>query len=231
MKNRAAFTLVVTAATLSVTACGGESKPKPMDAVTKMQARLKTYKTLDFTVTGTRDGQPTTMKIHGPSSGSSMVSDVTENGNTGHAVFVNNAIYLKADGDSLKKDGASDATSQLFAGKWLKKNAALSGQDNLMKSILDPMIAANPTGKAGSLSGSDTVVTSDKVNGHDAWKLTASDKKHIMWVQKDSFDLLKFQGMTTGGDIDSPTLTINNHDEPEDIKAPAGAVDLSQLGK
>lgn len=225
MKTAVVLTLAVTT-TLGLSACGGESKPKAADAITKMQARLKTYKSIDMTLSGTSDQKPISTTLHGPTKGTSFAGSAVIDGQNIQMIQANGTAYTKASAEYLRQTGAGDYTD-MFADKWLK------GKDSEDEDVLSKAISRLTTKKLTALSAPDTKVASDKLNGKNVWKLTSKDGKNTAWVTKGDFDLLKGTGSDfnigkNGGSTN--TLVINKHDEPENITAPAGAVDVSQLG-
>lgn len=227
MSSRLAVGAIATALTLGLAACGGESKPKPMDAVTKMQARVKTYKTIDLTLSGTQNQKPISMTLHGATTGSSSAGSITLDGQTAQIIQTGDASYIKAGADYFKQKGA-DEYSGMFADKWLKQTQ--SDNENFLSTLMTGLAREKPSGKANTLSSSDTKVTSDKLNGQSAWKLTTKDGQHTAWLKRGTFDLLKVTGSDLGdnkSDVSKETITVNKHDEPENITAPAGALDVS----
>ena len=209
-----------------------QEPPKASEVWSKTQDRLKSYTSLTMTMAGTSAGKKMQVDVSGDTAGTKQRMDVDQDGAKSTVLTVDNKKYVKSNKklieETAKGQGsANSAMVSKMADKWLETGPA-TPSDFVLKKLQDDL--TDPQDKdTKKLSANTAKVTSDTVNGKDAWKITSDQKKAIAWVSADGkYDLLKLSGSRlseSGGSskdkIDE--VTFSDYNKNFDIKKPADA--------
>jgi hypothetical protein len=216
--------------------CGGSSgggsdtngieKLSADKALAKVKADAATVKSVHVKGEIVQNGNTLGLDVHaGDAQGEGTL---TVGGGTVELKLLDGVAYLRGDETALKSFGASDAELAATAGKWLKSSASggefesfslFLDRDQLFTSLLDP----NGTLAAGKLT---------TINGEKAFTLidTATEAEggggtlYVAATGK-ALPLRLAKAGAEGGSVD-----FLDYDADISVEAPAGAIDISQLG-
>lgn len=139
--------------------------------------------------------------------------------------LVDGVAYIRADKDAMAALGASPAEAGLAAGKWLKSPesqgafASFAGfleADKLFGSLLTPSGTVS-TGRTTTVNGTKALALVDSTNDAGTLYVSETGKALPLRIVKTG---------SGGGRVD-----FTDYGDPVDVSAPAGAVDVSQLGQ
>src|SRR3954469_22805829 len=223
------YTLLLTClATLLVAgACGGGENDNGIEklsadkALAKVKAALDDVSTVHVTGQVNANGQSLDLDLRDKSGGG--VGTIKVGGGRIDMVRLNGTIYVKGDAKALQTMGASSSQATLVAGKWLKHSATSQGGFAALASLLDTQaLFANITSPQGTVK-SGKVTT---IDGKKAYTLIdAQDSGNgVLYIARtgEALPLRVDQPGTSGG-----TLSFD-FGGSVNVKAPSGAVDLSQ---
>lgn len=146
---------------------------------------------------------------------------LTENGLSFELVELGGYVYIKGS-QAFYSHVAGSAAAQLLDGKWLKASASsgtfssLTSLTNLRK-LLDSTLTSHGAltkGATSTVEGHQAIAIKDATHGGTLYVATSGT----------SYPLQITKGGNSGGRI-----TFSHWNEPVKLKAPPGAVDLSQL--
>lgn len=193
---------------------------------------------MDIKASGKSNGKPADISVKGDVDGEPQTIGGTMDGGKMEGVLVGGKTYIKADEaywKSLDSSGSSASMAAKAADKWLEipQSSSTKSSDTL-KDLVDEIKDDSADSNKKLLSDKATV-TSDSVDGKDAWKIESEDKKARAWVsQEDSGDLLKlegWQGKSSSGSEALSTINFLSHDQNYGIKAPSGAKGMTDILK
>jgi hypothetical protein len=154
-------------------------------------------------------------------SGSGGKGRLSENGASFELVELGGYVYIKGT-RAFYRHVAGAAAAQLLDGKWLKASASsgtfasLTSLTNLRK-LLDSTLSSHGTltkGATSTVEGQQAIAVKDSTRGGTLYVATSGTP----------YPLQIAKGGSSGGKI-----AFNHWNEPVTLKAPANAVDLSQL--
>ena len=209
--------------------CGGGASTNGIEklsadkALAKVKADAATVKSVHVKGKIVKNGNTLGLDVHagaGEGEGTLLVG-----GGTVEIRLVDGVAYLRGDEAALQSFGASAAEVSSTANKWLKSQASggpfesftlFLDRSKLFDSLLDP---------SGTIkSGSTTTL-----NGKKAYTLidTSSTDGGTLYVSATgkALPLRIAAAGTEGGTVD-----FLDYDAPVNVEAPAGAVDISQVG-
>lgn len=138
--------------------------------------------------------------------------------------LVSGTAYIRGDATAYTAFGASPTQVQQVAGKWLSSKAgtgelaAFSGFLELGK-LFSSMLTPN-----GAVSRGKTTT----VDGQPAYALVDGSNQGTLYIAETgrALPLRIAKSGTGGGQVD-----FSDYDQPVSVTAPAGAIDISQLGQ
>jgi hypothetical protein len=221
------FTAVALGVLLVAGCGGGGKKDNGLDklsgsaALAKVKAAAATVKSVHVHGSFAQGGKSLGIDLHIKKDAG--VGRLSLDGGTLDVVRIGSTSYFRGDATALQASGASAAQAALVAGKWIKGSSS-SGAFQAFSSFLDlTQLMNNILDPSGSVTVGDTS--------------TVNDVKTVALVDNGSSGgtlYIALQGkplpvkiVNTGSS--GGTATFDQYDQDVTVKAPSGAVDLSQL--
>lgn len=211
-----------------VTGCGGGAADNGITelsadaALAKVKAAAKDVESVHVAGSIAQGGQSIGLDVHvGRDRGQGVL---TINGGDLEIRLLEGTAYVRGATETFTKLGVPAIQAQLVGGKWLKSSAS-GGEfaaftefldvDSLFESLLQP---------DGDVETGDTTT----ISGEEAFELVDSADSGSLFIAThgDPLPLRVQKGGETGGKVD-----FTDYGEDVDVQAPAGALDISQLGQ
>lgn len=228
MTNLAKRATAVVLGVLLIAGCGGGgAKDNGLDklsgdaALAKVKAAAATVQSVHVHGSFAQAGKTFGIDLHIKKNAGE--GRLTLDGGLLDVVRIGTTSYFRGDAKALQASGASAAQAALVAGKWIKGSSS-SGAFQSFSSFLDLNQLMN---NVLAPSGSVTVGKSSTVNGVKTVALVdhgSSGGTLYVALQGKPLPVKIVNTGASGG-----TATFDDYDKDVTIKAPSGAVDLSQL--
>jgi hypothetical protein len=199
---------------------GGLASKSPAEIVTAAQTAADSAHTVHVVGSIINNGAPIALDME-LVNGAGGRGRLSENGLSFELIEVGNYVYIKGS-QAFYSHVAGSAAAQLLDGKWLKASAnsgtfsSLTSLTNLRK-LLDSTLTSHGTlvkGATSTVEGQQAVAVKDATRGGTLYVATSGTPYPLQIAKSGS----------GGGKI-----TFNRWNQPVQLKAPPGAVDLSQL--
>jgi hypothetical protein len=210
-------------------ACGGGAKDNGIEklsadqALAKVKAAANAITSVHVKGAIDQNGTSLALDVHlGKSSGSGTL---TISGGQLEIRLVAGTAYVLGDQAALTAAGAPASQASLAAGKWLKGSATSGSLSSFssflnLKSLFNALLTPQGSLKTG---------TSTSVNGVKAFTLidTSTSGGTLYVAQTGKALPLRIKKSGSGGG----TIDFTDYDAKVTVTAPAGAIDISQLGQ
>ena len=215
------------AAALLVSACGssassnGEAKKAGSQVAKDAGAALTASGAVHATgsLTGSSTKQPIGLDIQLQSDGTSGTLMIS--GNKVDLISTGGTAYIKAPAGFFQGGGGPTAAASKLANRWVKLPAS-SGFESFTLSSIAKNFAEPSAGKKVNAE-----VKTDTLDGKDVVIASESDGTKLYVASTGKPYPLKLTGPSSGS---GGTVTFSDFGKQQDIKAPAGAIDLPAAG-
>jgi len=209
---------------------GGSSGPKDNGVSAKTAQQILDAATAAVASKGTvhaagsrsAGGQTVSLDVHLDSTHDSATGFVTVNGDRLDLVRIGTTLYIKASPSLLQKQGATAAQASLLGNKWLKStttsaNFAVIADFTSANALIKPS-GTIAKGATSTVDGQKVIALHDEKDGSDVGTLYVRTTGDPLPVE-----------ITAAGSA-SGALKFSDFGVAVNATAPAGALDLSQLG-
>lgn len=229
MRPRASILLSAIAIAAAVAACGGSSESKsngvaaksPQEALAAVRAAVAGAKSVHVAGSATKEGTPFSLDLT-LVAGKGAQGQVSQGHLSFHMIEVGNVLYINGSPAFYSHFGGP-AAAQLFKGKWLKAPAnspefssigSLTDLSTLMTSLLDEVHGKLRSAGTSTVEGQKAAGLEDPTE-HATLYVAATGKPYPLELSK--------TGKEAG------RIVFNQWNQPATLKAPAGAIDITQL--